>query len=385
MKLKSRMVLTFILGVLIPLLMFSLLWLFVMNDSSEEQFKMRSLVETMQPESRLFLLQLVLILLLVLILTWLLLISWVYRTVITPIKTLGEATRKIADGTLDFTIDVPEDRTDEIAELCGNFESMRKRLEDTAHLKLVEENENRTLISNISHDLKTPVTSIKGYAEGIMDGVADTPEKMNKYVRTIYTKAEELDHLINELTFYAGIDTNKIPYDFARIDITEYFNDCVDEIRMDLEARGIELVYSSGLTRGVSIIADPIQIKKVINNIIGNAIKYMDKEHGIVSIRLRDADTSVIVEIADNGKGIAARDLPYIFDRFFRSDASRSSRGGSGIGLSIVQKIVEDHGGRVWAESEPGKGTTMLIEFRKYYWEEPEKSTWTGKAQKEQP
>ncbi len=361
------MVLTFSLGVLFPLLLFSLLGFFVMNYNKEEHILVRSLVGKMNPEIRIFFLQLALIILLILILTWFFLISWVYRTVITPIKTLSEATQKIAEGNLDFTIDVPENRTDEIADLCGSFESMRKRLEDTAHLKLEEESENRALISNISHDLKTPVTSIKGYAEGIIDGVAGTPEKLNKYVRTIYTKAEELDGLINELTFYAGIDTNKIPYDFTRLDITEYFNDCVDEIRMDLDSKGIELNYSSELPPGICIIADPIQMKKVINNIIGNSIKYMDKEHGIVSIRLKDADTNVVVEIEDNGKGIATRDLPYIFDRFYRADTSRnSSKGGSGLGLSIVKKIVEDHGGRVWAESSAGRGTTMLIEFRKY-------------------
>ncbi|MCR4909093.1 MAG: HAMP domain-containing histidine kinase [Lachnospiraceae bacterium] len=374
MKLKSRMVLTFSLGVLFPLLLFLLLGLFVMIYFREEHLQVRSIVGSISPEIRVFFFQLALIILMILILTWFFLVSWVYRTVITPIKNLSEATRKIADGTLDFTIDVPENRTDEIADLCGNFESMRKRLEDTAHLKLEEENENRTLISNISHDLKTPVTSIKGYAEGIIDGVADTPEKMNKYVRTIYTKAEELDGLINELTFYAGIDTNKIPYDFAKIDITEYFNDCVDEIRLDLNSKGIELNYSVELPPGICIIADPVQIKKVINNIIGNSIKYMDKEHGIVSIRLKDADAFVIVEIRDNGKGIAAKDLPYIFDRFYRSDASRSSsKGGSGIGLSIVKKIVEDHGGRVWAESGTGNGTAMIIEFRKFIPETAEK------------
>ncbi len=368
------MVLTFSLGVLFPLLLFLLLGLFVMIYFREEHLQVRSIVGSISPEIRVFFFQLALIILMILILTWFFLVSWVYRTVITPIKNLSEATRKIADGTLDFTIDVPENRTDEIADLCGNFESMRKRLEDTAHLKLEEENENRTLISNISHDLKTPVTSIKGYAEGIIDGVADTPEKMNKYVRTIYTKAEELDGLINELTFYAGIDTNKIPYDFAKIDITEYFNDCVDEIRLDLNSKGIELNYSVELPPGICIIADPVQIKKVINNIIGNSIKYMDKEHGIVSIRLKDADAFVIVEIRDNGKGIAAKDLPYIFDRFYRSDASRSSsKGGSGIGLSIVKKIVEDHGGRVWAESGTGNGTAMIIEFRKFIPETAEK------------
>lgn len=244
---------------------------------------------------------------------------------------------------------------------------MRQKLQESTERTLDNERENRKLISNITHDLKTPVTSIKGYAEGLLDGVADTPEKQQKYIRTIYNKANDMDRLINELTFYAGIDTNRIPYSFARINISEYFDDCVDEIGMDMESHGIELQYMNYLNRETLIIADPEQLKKVINNIIGNSVKYMDKEKGLISIRLNDVEGSVLIEIEDNGRGIDNKDVPYIFDRFYRTDISRnSSKGGSGIGLSIVKKIVEDHGGRVWAQSHPGTGTTIFLEFRKY-------------------
>ncbi|MBO6148870.1 MAG: HAMP domain-containing histidine kinase [Lachnospiraceae bacterium] len=301
-----------------------------------------------------------------LILTGIMVTVWLYHSMISPIKQLTEATRKIAEGDLDFQVELPNG-DDEIAALCSNFEEMRKRLQKSAAETMENESENRTLISNITHDLKTPVTSIKGYAEGLLDGVADTPEKRDKYIQTIYNKANDMDRLINELTFYAGIDTNRIPYNFTRIDVSDYFGDCVDEIQVDLESHGISLSYENALKSGVRIIADPEQFKKVINNIIGNSIKYMDKKGGKLSIRLKDAESAVIIEIEDNGKGIAKKDLPYIFDRFYRTDSSRnSSRGGSGIGLSIVKKIVEDHGGRVWAESDLGSGTTILMEFRKY-------------------
>ena len=246
-------------------------------------------------------------------------------------------------------------------------EYMRQKLKETTERNIENENENRLLISNITHDLKTPVTSIKGYAEGLLDGVADTPEKQEKYLRTIYNKANDMDRLINELTFYAGIDTNRVPYNFTRINISEYFDDCVDEIGMDMESYGIELSYMNYLDRDTQIIADPEQLKRVINNIIGNSIKYMNKEKGFIYIRLKDEESDVLIEIEDNGRGIDVKDVPYIFDRFYRTDRSRnSSKGGSGIGLSIVKKIVEDHGGRVWAQSHPDTGTTIFIEFRKY-------------------
>ncbi|MCR4891858.1 MAG: HAMP domain-containing protein [Lachnospiraceae bacterium] len=306
------------------------------------------------------------ILVLSLLLTALTVVSWVYNTMISPLKELNKATRMIADGNLDFQFSVPEG-DGEISVLCRSFEEMRVRLKESMDRELESESENRTLVSNITHDLKTPVTSIKGYSEGLLDGVADTPEKQIKYIRIIYNKANEMDRLINELTFYAGIDNNRIPYNFARINISEYFDDCVDEIQVDLESKHINLEYENELDRDVRMIADPEQFKKVINNIIGNSIKYMDKEDGKVFINLSDRDDQVLIAIGDNGRGIDGKDVPFIFDRFYRADASRnSSRGGSGIGLSIVKKIVEDHGGRVWATSELGKGATIYMEFRKY-------------------
>ena len=121
------------------------------------------------------------------------------------------------------------------------------------------------------------------------------------------------------------------------------------------------------MDKDVVIIADAEQMKRVINNIIGNSIKYMDKKRGIINIRIQDVGDFIQVGIEDNGRGIAARDLPNIFDRFYRTDASRnSSKGGSGIGLSIVKKIIEDHGGRIWATSKEGIGTEIHFVLRKY-------------------
>lgn len=133
--------------------------------------------------------------------------------------------------------------TDEFSELCQDFEDMRRRLKESAEERVRMDKENKELISNISHDLKTPMTAIKGYVEGIMDGIADTPEKMERYIRTIYNKTNEMDHLINELTFYSKIDTNRIPYTFSKLNVEDYFNDCAEELSVEMETRNIELVY----------------------------------------------------------------------------------------------------------------------------------------------
>lgn len=302
---------------------------------------------------------------LILIFTSMFLTNWISKGVFAPINKLNIAMQNIAEGNLEYML--PDKDDGEIGELYRNYEDMRLRLKESADEKIFAEKQNKELVSNISHDLKTPITAIKGYVEGIMDGVADTPEKVDKYVRTIYNKANDMDRLINELTVYSGIDTNRIPYHFHRIDVAEYFGDCVEEVGLDLESKNIELNYSNLVAPGTLVIADPEQIKRVVNNIIGNSVKYLDKEKGEIDIRILDELDSIRVEIEDNSKGIAAKDLPQIFERFYRTDASRnSSKGGSGIGLSIVKKIIEDHGGYIWATSKEGEGTCMHFVIRKY-------------------
>lgn len=293
------------------------------------------------------------------------LVLWIYHSIVTPIHMLQVATQNIKNGNLDFEVQVHN--KDEIGELCEDFEEMRKRLKDNAEEKVRSDQQNKELISNISHDLKTPITAIKGYVEGLIDGVADTPEKQNKYLQTVYSKAIDMDHLINELTFYSKIDTNKIPYTFNRINVVDYFEDCAEELGRELEDEHIGFTYQNYVDDSVQMIADAEQIKRVINNIVGNSKKYSDKADTKIRMTVKDVGDFVQIEIEDNGKGIAAKDLPYIFDRFYRTDASRnSSKGGSGIGLSIVKKIMEDHGGKIWVTSKEGIGTVMYLVLRKY-------------------
>lgn len=379
MKLKQRIILGFLMIILVPMLLLAA----TLYGFSEAQHRSTSKNEAVQEADyditigktgvdgsglRIMTKDLFFTALVILIFTSVSVGLWIYRSVATPLVKLRKATQNIKDGNLDFVLDV--EGADEFAELCRDFEEMRRRLKESAEEKLVLDKENKELISNISHDLKTPITAVKGYVEGIMDGVADTPEKMDRYVRTIYNKTVEMDHLINELTFYSKIDTNRIPYTFSKLNVEDYFSDCAEEVGLELETRGIQLCYANYVDSDVQVIADGEQIRRVIHNIISNAIKYMDKGKGmkgIIQIRVKDVGDFVQVEIEDNGKGIAAKDLPYIFDRFYRTDVSRNSaKGGSGIGLSIVRKILEDHGGKVWATSREDIGTIMYFVLRKY-------------------
>ncbi len=303
--------------------------------------------------------------LLVVSVTAALLVLWIYRTVSVPLAKLQEAARNIKEGNLDFEVKAEMD--DEIGQLCRDFEEMRLRLKANAEEKVAFDRENKELISNISHDLKTPITAIKGYVEGIMDGVADTPEKMDRYIRTIYNKANEMDLLINELTLYSKIDTNRIPYNFTVISAKQYFQDCAEDLYMEMDSKNAVFEYRNLMEEDARVIVDPEQLRRVISNIVSNSLKYSDKTMVRISMDVRDVGDFVQVELGDNGKGISPKDLPYIFDRFYRADTSRSSsKRGSGIGLAIVKKIVEEHGGKIWAVSEEGKGTTMYFVIRKY-------------------
>ena len=317
------------------------------------------------PEVQQFLFHMGVSIICILLLTAMVLVLWVYGSVIRQINRLQDAAKQVQAGNLDFELKPEVD--DEMGQLIQAFEDMRVRLKENAEEKLRSDRESKELISNISHDLKTPITAIKGYVEGIRDGVADTPEKMDKYLGTIYNKANEMNLLINELTLYSKIDTNRIPYNFAPISVNAYFDDCAEDLAMELEAKNVEFGYFNYVEQGQMIIADPEQLKRVINNIISNSLKYTDRDRRRINLRVKDVGDFIQVEVEDNGKGIAAKDLPHIFERFYRTDASRnSSTGGSGIGLSIVRKIVEDHGGKIWATSREGIGTVMYFVIRKY-------------------
>ena len=378
MKLKTRIIVGFVAIILLPLLLFSAsLYGFsqtqakhVQESSSQASDSNQmiydiSLAQSSSSQVKLMAKDMILTATIILVFTALSVGLWIYRSIAVPLVKLKKATQNIKEGNLDFVLEV--EGKDEFSQLCQDFEEMRKRLKESTEEKILMDKENKELISNISHDLKTPITAVKGYVEGIMDGVADTPEKMDRYVRTIYNKTNEMDHLINELTFYSKIDTNRIPYTFSKLNVEDYFSDCAEELGLEMETRGIELVYANYVEKDVQVIADGEQIRRVIHNIVSNAIKYMEKPKGIIQLRVKDVGDFIRVEIEDNGKGIAAKDLPYIFDRFYRTDVSRnSSKGGSGIGLSIVKKIMEDHGGKVWATSRLGIGTIMYFVLRKY-------------------
>lgn len=294
------------------------------------------------------------------------LVAWLYQGILLPLNALRKATKQLQEGNLDFSLQ-DNITDDEIGQLCADFEEMRVHLKEEIEMRIQYEQELKELISNISHDIKTPLTAIKGYAEGLLDGVADTPERREKYLRTIFAKASDMTTLVEELSFYTKIDTNNIPYHFEKVRVNDYFRDCVEDNVPELELINMELSFDSSVTETTQVLGDREQLKRVMSNLIGNAVKYRgDKEQGHISVCLKEDETMVWVEVEDDGQGIPEAALPNIFERFYRADASRNSKqGGSGLGLAIAKKIIEEHGGSIRAESKPGVGTKMIFSLKK--------------------
>ena len=294
-------------------------------------------------------------------LTAVVLALWIYGSFIKPINDLRRTANRIIRGDLETPIE--KNNTYELGELCKDFDNMREHIKDLLDERKKNERKIRELVVNISHDLKTPLTAIQGYACGLIEGVASTPEKQSRYLDTINTKAKEMNVLIEELSTYAKIDMNVVPYEFRNININDYFEDKIKELKTDVELQNMEIYYIRKADKLIETAVDTERFDRVINNIISNSKKYRRKDvKGIIKITTEESDGQLKISISDNGKGIKETNLERVFDRLYREDESRNSKiGGSGLGLAIVKKIIESHGGKVWAESKQGEGTTIVI------------------------
>lgn len=285
------------------------------------------------------------------------------KAILKPISNLQVAAGEISKGNLQYQIVEEGDR--EIQELCRDWEKMRIKLTELIHNQLKYEDNRKMLIGSISHDLKTPVTSIKGYVEGILDGVAGSPEKIEKYLKTISRKAEQVDRLIDDLVLFSKLDLKQIPFQMERTNIGAYLHRCLAENRPELARVKVLFRFTNELKQDRFVLLDREQMNRVIMNILDNAQKYLYQGQGEIHVLLRETKTSVIIEFRDNGCGIKEKDLPHVFERFYRADHARTGIKGSGLGLAISKQIVEGNNGRIWAVSPPAGGTAIMISLGK--------------------
>ena len=282
------------------------------------------------------------------------------NSIMSPLNKLKEAAQKISEGNLDFEINYTGD--DEITDVLQKFEQMREKLVESNEKQKAYEEDRKEMIAGISHDLRTPLTSIKGYVSGLIDGIADSPEKRQKYLTTIYNTAEEMDRLVDDLFLFSKLDLDKVPFNFEHVEIGNYISQCCEELKFSLEKKKMCLAYANLCPNPVYVMLDRGQFARVLINIADNSAKYKKNEIGSFYVAVTEDNGEVLIALKDDGEGIDSSLTGKIFDSFYRNDPARTNPvKGSGLGLSIAKQIVTSHGGRIWAESNIGEGLTIYI------------------------
>ncbi|WP_178668651.1 HAMP domain-containing sensor histidine kinase [uncultured Eubacterium sp.] len=286
------------------------------------------------------------------------------RTITAPIKKLSDGANEIAGGNLDYHIDY--DSTNEIGTTVKSINDMTEKLKNLMQTKEEIEQSRKEMTAGIAHDLRTPLTSIKGYVEGLMDGIANTPEKQKRYLNTIYSSATDMENLLDELLTLSRFEEGKIKLEPIRIDIVQFLREYLNERPQDNKA---VITFTPPSYKGsLDVMLDPNRFSRVLNNIISNAVKYSSTARKPrIDISLEVYDKSVIIALKDNGIGISDENLKHIFESFYRADQARTRvQDGSGLGLAVCKEIVELHNGHIWATSKEGSGTTMMISLQRY-------------------
>jgi signal transduction histidine kinase len=274
----------------------------------------------------------------------------VVKSVTTPLDTLSYGVGQITGGNLSFRLDYLG--KDEFSPVCAAFNEMAERLQKSEESRRKDEESRRELIAGISHDLRTPLTSIKAYVEGIEKGVAQTPEQQKKYLDTIKGKTADLENIINKLFLFSKLDTNDFPVNMETADIGGLIVEMVEGLTEEYQNKGLRFVMERSLSPAFVRI-DKTLLQNVILNILENSAKYKTAEIGIVSVVCTTENGYAKIRLSDNGGGVSEDAIPKLFDVFYRADPSRGANG-NGLGLAISAKIIKQMGGKISAETTNG-------------------------------
>ncbi len=274
------------------------------------------------------------------------------------IRELCRAADDLRAGDLDHEILSCRER--ELDELCQSLEGVRQRLKAAALAEEAAKEERGLLMANLSHDLRTPITAVKGYVEGLRDGIAGTPEKQAHYLDVVYAKAQVLEGLVGNMRDFSEYELGRMQYQFEYVELAPFLEDVFPEYESDAASRGMTFT-GKPLAAPVTVTADRGKLKRVLDNLVSNALKY-GKPDGTVVLSGEPYGQGVVLSVSDDGKGIPEKALGHVFDSFYRADSARSSSvPGSGLGLAICRSIAESHHGKLWLTSREGEGTTAFL------------------------
>lgn len=276
------------------------------------------------------------------------------KILINPLYEIGKVASKIADGEVNKRAEIHSD--DEIGQLAKAFNIMAESLEKV-------ENNRRDFISNVSHELRSPITSIKGFIAGILDGVIPD-EKINYYLERVYNEIQRLTRLINDLLDLSAIESGKLTFNIKKININEAIKICVINNEQKIKNKNINIIINLHEEK-CFVKADEDKIMQVITNLLDNAVKYC-KSNGIIKIQDYSKGNKVYIEIYNNGPKINDEEINRIWERFYKSDKSRTNKVSTGLGLPIVKMLLREHGEEVWAENDPVEGVKFIFTLTKY-------------------
>ncbi len=286
----------------------------------------------------------------------------VSQSITRPLERLKKATKELEKGNYDHSIS--EFTNDKIGEVSKSFEDMRERLKYSEELKAKYESNRRELIANLSHDIKTPLTSVKLHISAINDGVANTEEKRLKYWNVIGNKINVIECLLDELFLYSKLDIGAEKFEFRRVPINSFIEDIVEDWRLEYSDHEIKFTWKATGEQEVHSMIDIEKMRRVLNNVFENAVKYAEVKPLLLNIETQVTKEQVKIVLMDNGVGMLPEKADRIFDRLYRGDESRNSNaGGSGLGLSISKRIIEAHDGTIRAVTDVNKGMRIIIEL----------------------
>ncbi|WP_046226030.1 sensor histidine kinase [Paenibacillus dauci] len=284
---------------------------------------------------------------------------FVFRHIRQPLDNLVHAVHEIRDGNLDAHIHYPNN--DEFAAVCKDFNDMAVQLKQSLQLIQRQEENRKELLASISHDLRSPLTSIRAYSEGLLDGVASTPESREKYISMIKTKAEDIDRMVSKIFLFSKLDMGDYPYDPERLDVNQELLSLIRATAEEYRTRGLDIEMDISNDSAI-IVADQVQLDSIFTNILENSLNYKDKERCLIRISTWLHQDQLVITLTDNGPGVPEESLGKLFDAFYRSDPSRNlPHKGSGLGLAITAKAVERMGGHIEARLAPAGGLCIEI------------------------
>lgn len=280
--------------------------------------------------------------------------KYLIRKISEPIEELGMAAKRISGG--DLSVPINYQKEDEFKSVCDSFDLMQTNLKKGMEKNAAYERARTEMVSGISHDLRTPLTSVKGYIKGILDGIAATEEKRRQYLEISYKKACDMDVLLSKLFYFSKLETGNMPLFRQKTDVAAFLQCYVSEKRKELEVKQAVLLLDIKELGNVSCNLDKEQFKRVFDNLVENSIKYGGQADGLsICFHAESADGQVVLEVSDNGKGVPEDKLVHIFEQFYRGDEARGSKcDGNGLGLYVCQYIVAAHEGKVRAYNENG-------------------------------